>query len=78
MNGDALIAGDCLAETLGGKTAENGGLGRSWGLGVPLEEMDRGRDELIEGCGMVVAVMATVGIERGTEGGEVAGGFFIL
>ena len=26
MNGDALIAGDCLAETLGGKTAENGGL----------------------------------------------------
>ena len=26
MNGDALIAGDCLVETLGGKTAENGGL----------------------------------------------------
>ena len=26
MNGDALIAGDCLEETLGGKTAENGGL----------------------------------------------------
>lgn len=26
MNGDALIAGDCLAETLGGKTSENGGL----------------------------------------------------
>ena len=25
MNGDAFIAGDCLAETLGGKTAENGG-----------------------------------------------------
>ena len=36
MNGDALIAGDCLAETLGGKTAENGGFsvgrdGRSGG-----------------------------------------------
>ena len=26
MNGDSLIAGDCLTETLGGKTAENGGL----------------------------------------------------
>ena len=25
MNGNALIAGDCLTETLGGKTAENGG-----------------------------------------------------
>ena len=26
MNGDAFVAGDCLVETLGGKTAENGGL----------------------------------------------------
>ena len=26
MEGDAFVAGDCLAETLGGKTAENGGL----------------------------------------------------
>ena len=25
MEGDALIAGDCLTEGLGGKTAENGG-----------------------------------------------------
>ena len=25
MKGDALIAGDCLTEGLGGKTAENGG-----------------------------------------------------
>ena len=25
MEGDAFVAGDCLAETLGGKTAENGG-----------------------------------------------------
>lgn len=25
MNGDAFVAGDCLVETLGGKTAENGG-----------------------------------------------------
>ena len=37
MNGDALIAGDCLAETLGGKTAENGGF-------------SVGRDGRIGGC----------------------------
>ena len=26
MEGDAFVAGDCLVKTLGGKTAENGGL----------------------------------------------------
>ena len=38
MNGDALIAGDCLVETLGGKTAENGGfsVGRDGRIGGGL------------------------------------------
>lgn len=67
--------GDLL---LGGETSENGGLGGSWGLGVPLEEMDGGRDELVEGCGVVIAIAATVGVEGRAEGGEVACGVFIL
>ena len=39
MEGDAFVAGDCLAETLGGKTAENGGFSVGGGglLGRDIE-----------------------------------------
>ena len=39
-------------------------------MGVPLEEMDGGADELVEGGGVVVAIAAAVGIEGGAQGGE--------
>ena len=50
MEGYAFVAGDCLTETLGGKTAENGGF--SVGRG------DRGGGGLLGGCMETAAIAA--------------------